>query len=110
MFDAHQLVGVHTNTDDYQETQGHFPSRCLLRFCQNGARASEDSESAEKCQEAGGDEEGEGPRSEDRSEGCARVHLSRVQGEYRDGVFFFHEQQFSEFFKKPLRSVRSGHC
>lgn len=73
----------------YQETQGHFPSRCLLRFCQNGARASEDSESAEKCQETGWNEEGEGPRSEDCSEGCTRLHLPGVQGEYRDGTFLF---------------------
>lgn len=76
------LFGVHTNTDDYQETQGHFPSPPLLRFCQNGARASEDSESAQKCQEAGRDEEGQGPRSKDGSKGCTCVHLPCVQGEY----------------------------
>lgn len=80
MLDVHQLFGVHTNADDYQETQGHFPSRFLLRFCHDGARASEDSESAEKCQETSRDEEGEGPRSEDCGEGGTCVHLPCVQG------------------------------
>lgn len=65
-----------------------FLSKCYKSFCpyvrltrrrQHGTWASEDSVSAEECQETGRDEEGEGSRSKDGSQGSASVHLRCVQ-------------------------------
>lgn len=75
------------------------PPGVPLRCCQDGARASEDSESAEKCQETGRDEEGKGPRSEDRGKGRTRVHLPGVQGEYRDRSYLV---PFSEILNSSV--------
>lgn len=58
-------------------------SRPISVLSQHGTRTPEDPVAAEERQKAGRDEEGEGPRSEDRRQSCPGVHLLCLQGKFK---------------------------